>query len=292
VAVDVLVTGGSGVLGRQIVSSLRMSNYRVVACGRIAGDNVDATWDISQQDAPGPNCEPSVVVHAAALTGHYHQPLSEAIPLFNVNVLGTLRVANWCVSREVQKLVLVSGAIVYGEWTGFRKSEANPAKPWLAGPYAVSKWCSEQVACMVMHSGCELTILRLSSLYGVGYDKGLIQRMLRQGIQTGSIHLKPPFGDAFDLLHVSDAARTVQRAIENSQTGLWNVGSGKLTTIRELAEICARQVNAQVSLSDTESTRPARIINWVDDRKARSELGHENLTTLDMGISEIEESLR
>ena len=291
-AVDVLVTGGSGVLGRQIVSSLRMSNYRVGACGRVAGDNVDATWDISQQDAPEPNYKSKAVVHAAALIGHYHQPLSGAIPLLDVNVIGTLRVARWCVSRQAKRLVLISGAIVYGEWANSPKSELDPVKPWLAGPYAVSKWCGEQVAHIVMHSGCELTILRLSSLYGIGYDKGLIQRMLWQGKRTGSIHLKPPFGDAFDLLHVSDAAHAVKSAIEKSQTGLWNVGSGKLTTIRDLAEICARQVNAQVALSYTESMRPARIINWVDDRKARSELGHENLITLDMGVSEIEESLR
>lgn len=290
-AVDVLVTGGSGVFGRQIVSSLRMRNYNVVACGRTAGEKVDATWDISQQEAPAPDCKPSTVVHAAALIGHYHQPLSEANTLLNVNVTGTLRVANWCVMRGVEQLVLVSGAIVYGKWNGTPKSEADAVKPWLAGAYAISKWGSEQVADMVTKAGCRLAILRLSSLYGIGYNKGLIQKILLEGRHSGTIDIKPPFDDAFDLLHVSDAVQAVERVIENNQTGLWNIGSGKLTTIQELAEVCARQLNAKVALSDTESMRPSRIINWVEDRKARSELGHANQVALNMGVSQIAQAL-
>ncbi len=290
-AVDILVTGSSGVLGRQLVNNLRMSNYSVVACGRIAGDNTDAVWDISQQDTPEPDCNPSVVVHAAAMIGGYQQPFSEAVPLSNTNVMGTLRVANWCVSKKVQKLILISSAIVYGKWEDSPKSESDPVKPWLAGAYAVSKWCSEQIAYMVTYAGCQFTILRLCSLYGIGYDMGLIPRMLQEVQKKGVINLKPPFDDAFDLLHVSDAVLTVQCAIEKSQTGLWNVGGGKLTTIRELSEICAGQVDADVVLSETKSLRPARIINWIDDRRARNDLGHTNQTSLNIGISKISRSL-
>ena len=290
-AVDVLVTGGAGVLGQRIVHNLRLSNYEVVSCGRILGDNVDAVWDISRQDTPEPDCKPAVVVHAAAQIGPYQQSLSAAAPLLDVNVIGTFRVVQWCLSRGVGRLILISSAIVYGEWADFPKVETDPVKPWIAGPYAVSKWCSEQVAHLVMQTDCELTILRLSSLYGDGYDRGLIQRMLQQGQRTGSISLMQPFDDAFDLLHVSDAVYTIQSAIENSQAGVWNIGSEKLTTIHELAAVCAQRIDAQVILSDTGSTRPTRIINWLDDGKARRDLGHVNRITLDSGVAEIARSL-
>ncbi len=286
-ALEVLVTGGAGVLGGEIVRHLRLANHRVISCGRVAGQGVDAVWDIAWQDRPSPDCKPQVVVHAAAQVGNYNQSFPESNDLLNTNIIGTLRVANWCISQGVHKLVLVSGAIVYGEWQGFPKTEIDIVKPYMAGAYAVSKWCSEQMAQIVTHANCGLVILRMSSLYGIGYDRGLIQKLLQQGKETGTICLEAPFDDAFDLLHISDAARTVQHVIENNKTGLWNVGGGGLTIIRELAELCARQSNAQVSFSDKESVRPARIINWVDDRKARSELEHENLITLDVGVSEI-----
>jgi len=287
--VDVLVTGAAGVLGREIVNLLR-PQYHVVACGRTPGENIDAVWDISSQDSPTPDCKPQTVVHAAAQIGYYNQPLSDATSLFNVNILGTLRVANWCVLQKVKKLILVSGAIVYGEWKGLPKSEFDLANPRAAGAYAVSKWCSEKISSIAAHAGCELSILRFSSLYGEGYENGLAQRLLRKGIVEGDIHLEPPYGDAFDLLHVSDAAYTIQRSMESKLTGLWNVGGEKLTTIQELVEICASQVNAQIVFSSDKSSRQPRIINWVDDRKARNEIGHKNLISLEMGIAKIKDN--
>jgi len=289
-AVDVLVTGGSGVLGTQIVNRLRKSNYNVVVCGRSADKSMDTTWDISKQDSPKLTCEPQAVIHAAAQVGYYGQPFSDAISLFNVNIVGTLRVANWCVSQKVKKLILVSGAIVYGEWAGLPKSESDLVNPHIAGAYAISKWCSEKISCIVTHAGCDLSIFRFSSLYGKGYKNGLAQRLLRKGIVEGDIHLEPPYGDAFDLLHVSDAAYTIQRSMESKLTGLWNVGGEKLTTIQELVEICASQVNAQIVFSSDKSSRQPRIINWVDDRKARNEIGHKNLISLEMGIAKIKDN--
>ena len=287
--VDVLVTGAGGVLGRKIMNLLR-PQYDVVACGRIPGENIDTVWDISCQDSPRPDCKPQTVVHTAAQIGYYNQPFSDATPLFNANIIGTLRVANWCILQEVKKLIIISGAIVYGEWGRIPKTELDLVKPHAAGAYAVSKWCSEKIARLVRHSDCKLTILRLSSLYGIGYKNGLVQRLLIKRISEGVIHLKPPYNDAFDLLHVYDAARTIQHTIENNLTGLWNVGGGKLTTIQELAEICASQFNARVILSRANSSRKPRIINWVDDGKARNELGHENLISLEMGIADIEDN--
>jgi len=183
---------------------------------------------------------------------------------------------------------MISGAIVYGQWTGVPKTEADPAAPWLAGSYAVSKWCGEQVAHMVTEAGCQLAILRLSSLYGAGYNKGLIPKLIREGAETGQVVLEPPFEDAFDLLHVSDAARTVAHAVEYGHGGLWNIGGGRLTTVRELAEICASVTGAELVLADNTPARPARILNWVDDRRARKQLEHEDVFTLERGVAETE----
>jgi nucleoside-diphosphate-sugar epimerase len=142
-----------------------------------------------------------------------------------------------------------------------------------------------------MNSATELAILRFSSLYGPGYDDGLPQRLLRQGRDTGSIEIRPPLDDAFDLLHVSAAAQTVRRAVESEGPGLWNVGSGELTTIRRLAEVCAEHARSELSVSDSLADRPGRILNWVDDGRARRELGHVNELTLDAGVDEIARGL-
>jgi nucleoside-diphosphate-sugar epimerase len=290
VAVDVLVTGGAGVLGRHICSQLLETQFTVYSSGRVAGAKVDIQWDLACQDAPAVDCTPAVVVHAAAKVGRLGQSLTEADTLVEVNVGGMLRVVRWCAEKGVEKLILASGALVYGQWAESPKKESDPVAPAAAGPYAVSKWCSEQVARLVEQAGCKLSILRLSSLYGVEYDRGLVQRMLRQGRETGKIDLGPPFEDAFDLLWVADAARTVCKTIEFDQGGMWNVGGGSLTTIRELAETCAEAVGVPVVMSGADS-RSRRILNWVDDRKARAELGHVNNTEVRSGVRQIVEGL-
>jgi nucleoside-diphosphate-sugar epimerase len=287
---NVLVTGAAGVLGRHVVPNLRHAGYQVIASGKGVGDRVDVVWDIADQDAPEPDCDAEVVIHLAAAIGRYRQPLHEAGALFNVNVTGALRVVRWCRSRRVRRLLVASSAIVYGDWTGSPKSEKDPVSPWSAGPYAVSKWCGEQVALLMGHADLEVVILRLASLYGAGYNDGLVCRMLRQGRQTGHVLLRPPVDDGFDLLHVSDAACAVQRAIELGD-GVYNIGGGQLTLARDLARICASTVRAKVVVTDEPASRPSRIINWLDDTKARKELQHRNLVSLDAGMTEMAEAL-
>lgn len=285
------MTGAAGVLGREIVSVLKGAGHQVLASGRVPDDEMDCRWDLATDDAPQPNYRPETVIHSAASIGRFQQPISDAVSLFDVNVSGTLRVANWCVVQGVKRLILISGAIVYGTWEGGPKSETDPVSPWAAGPYAVSKWCGEQAALLVQYHGVELTVLRLSSLYGIGYRNGLIQRFLRDGLEHKSIHLRPPFDDSFDLLHIRDAARSILNAVDLPKAGLWNVGSGSTISIDELATICAASVKAEVTYSDETNDRPARVLNWVNDQLARRELNHNNRMELDSSIAEMADSI-
>ena len=285
-AVTVLVSGSTGVLGQELITRLHAAGYIVLTSGRQQESSVDVVWDLAAQDLPETDVTPDIVVHAAAAIGRYRHPVSEALPLFDVNVQGTLRIVRWSVSKKIRRFILVSSASVYGEWQNSPKCEADPGFPWKAGAYAVSKWCSEQVAHLVAEVGCELSILRLSSIYGPAYTQSLIQRFLRTARDEGSLMLQPPFDDAFDLIHVADAAETVLRAVESPQSGLWNVG-GTLATIAELASTCARIMKADITFSEGKAERPARILNWVDDEKARRDLGHINIISLESGIVEM-----
>jgi len=291
-ALKVLVTGAAGALGKEVVSNLRSTGYEVLACGRAASEGIDTVWDVSCDYGPEIDYSPSVVIHTAAKVGTYQQDLSEAGPLFDVNVAGTMRVAKWCVERRVQRLVLISGAVVYGIWdTLLPKKETDPTEPWRAGSYALSTWCSEQAASLASDAGCELAILRLSSLYGAGYRQGLLPRLLTQARDNGCLRMEPPTEDSFDFLHLRDAAEVVRQCLKAEHGGLWNVGSGSVTTIREVAEVCAAQYGGAVEFNRT-ATRSPRVLNWVDDTKARLELGHRNQVSLEEGIREIAHSLQ
>ena len=93
------------------------------------------------------------------------------------------------------------------------------------------------------------------------------------------------------LLHVDDPARTVARAVFAEKAGLWNVGRDRITTILELAEVRARQVAVRVVVLEVPPERLGRVINWIDDRRTRSDLGHCNGVTLEAGVSQIPRAL-
>jgi nucleoside-diphosphate-sugar epimerase len=100
----------------------------------------------------------------------------------------------------------------------------------------------------------------------------------------------PPLDDAFDLLHLRDAANAVANALDVEGSGIWNVGGGGLCSLMQVAETCAKVTGATVERSRRKAKRKARILNWVDDAKARAELGHRNTVTLLAGVREIFES--
>lgn len=286
-AVDVLVTGASGALGRGIVRELRRKGKSVIACGHAEGDS-EFVWDITSDNGPDTSEIPAIIVHAAAKRASLEDRKRDEV-LWDTNVGGTARVVEWGLQRGVKRIVLTSGALVYGEWTEPRREDEEPNAA-AAGYYGLSKWASEQIALTACKLQCEVAILRLSSLYGAEYKSGLIRHFLKMAKEDGSIRVDPPLDDAFDLLHLRDAARAVASAVDHREGGLWNVGGGELCSLMEIAETCARAAGAKVEQSRRRAKRKARILNWVDDSKARRELGHRNTVTLDQGVREILES--
>jgi nucleoside-diphosphate-sugar epimerase len=286
-AVDVLVTGGSGALGKEIVRKLRAKGKSVVSCGRSSADS-EVVWDIMTDAGPSTEEIPSVIVHAAARRASLDEKKRDE-EVWNTNVGGTARVVEWGLQRGVKRIVVTSGALVYGDWTSPRREDEDPNAA-AAGYYGLSKWASEQIALTACKLECEVSILRLSSLYGAEYKTGLIRHFLKMAREDGSVRVDPPLDDAFDLLHLRDAASTVAAAVDHKEPGLWNVGGGGLCSLLEIAETCAQVAGATVTQSRRKAKRKARILNWVDDSKARRELGHRNTVSLAEGVREIFES--
>jgi nucleoside-diphosphate-sugar epimerase len=285
VAVRVLVTGAGGVVGRNLVAVLRASDHTVFAATRQSGANVH--WDLDSSDLPDPNPQVETVIHAAAKRGYYGGELPDAGALFQTNVLGTLRVAQWCRAQKVERLILISGAIVYGQWGTEPKTETDTPVPWAAGAYAVSKYCGELAAMLLSQLGCKVTVLRLSSLYGWEYRNSLIHRLLQQGRSEGRIVLSPPVDDAFDFLHVDDAVRTIAKLLQRPREGIFNVGGGRITTLHQLAALCAEITGTKLVVKSEQQPRSPRLLNWVDDTAARAYFGHTNHINLPNGIASI-----
>lgn len=100
------------------------------------------------------------------------------------------------------------------------------------------------------------------------------------------------FGDGNqtrDFVYVDDVVKAMINALRNEKAyGIYNIGSGKATTINELAMAILKIMNREDLKPIHMPPRPGDIKHSVADiSKARKELGYNPTTTIEKGIKDI-----
>lgn len=189
----VVVTGGRGFIGRALCSVLSSRGLEVVAGDngwRTTADAPEgvAAADLDVRDAAAVGrlvAGADVVVHLAAIQGtanFYEVP--ELV--LDVNVRGTLNVAEACAAAGVRRLVFSSSSEVYGEPETFPTPESAPlVVPDPVNPrwsYGGSKILGElAVINLARRRDFEFTVLRYHNVYGpaMGWDHVIPQFIRR-----------------------------------------------------------------------------------------------------------------
>ncbi|MDO8625777.1 MAG: NAD-dependent epimerase/dehydratase family protein [Candidatus Diapherotrites archaeon] len=115
----ILVTGSSGMIGREVTRLLRQKNIEVVEYSRENGFDILDAEKLAQQTA---RCD-AVIRLAAELDEHAPRER-----LWKTNVDGTQNVLDACAKNRVQRLLFTSSVGVYGNTTGI-KTEETPLSP-------------------------------------------------------------------------------------------------------------------------------------------------------------------
>jgi nucleoside-diphosphate-sugar epimerase len=170
---NILVTGGGGLLGRHLVSELvaRGDHVRVLAL-----PNEDVWW-LEERGIPvdrGDICKPETLVapmtdtegvfHLAGMIGQW-RPMDDYVA---VNVTGTEHVCRAALDAGVRRVVHVSSWTVYGMDRGRLCREDDPIAPF-PEPYAVTKAEGDRlVQRMIIDDGLPATIIRPGTFFGPG----------------------------------------------------------------------------------------------------------------------------
>ncbi len=174
----VLITGVTGMLGRELALCLRRRGYTVYGAARRPLDRwqdglewlpivCDLTDDADAARAVRLS-RPELIFHLAAAQASATRSPS-AHELLEVNVCGTLRLLNAAAEAAPgARLVIASTGAVYGPNAGPRQRWREEAPLWPASPYAASKAAMELAARSLGDSlGIELVVARLFNLIGI-----------------------------------------------------------------------------------------------------------------------------
>ena len=106
------------------------------------------------------------------------------------------------------------------------------------GFYGSSKFFAEKILEYYADTGLQVTILRPSSIYGVGLSPSkLVARYHELAMRDEDILLKPPFDQFFNLVFAGDVAGLLLNVSQQNIAGVFNI-AGYNHSIREIAQTC------------------------------------------------------
>jgi UDP-glucose 4-epimerase len=250
--VKAVVTGGAGFIGSHIVERLLAEDFRVIVVDSLAPENAQNLVRLRQHKqmeyVQGTVEDFSFLerlFHGVDYVFHHAAvPLTDdvmdnSISYYERNSKGILNLLQTAKSNGVKKVICASSSAIYGNEPTVPKRESMMPKP--LSPYAVSKLVAELYCSIFLRNyGLQTVCLRYFNVYGPRQRPGSPGSVVPKFIQK--VVLGEPliiFGDGNqtrDFVFVEDIAAANLLAAATDATGVFNVGTGKETTMNQLAQ--------------------------------------------------------
>lgn len=299
---SVLVTGGAGFIGANIVARLLTEGFDVkviddLATGRL--ENIEAVKDDIEfiegsilDDAVLGRAVEGVeyVFHEAAIPS---VPRSVADPERShmANATGTLKVLEAARDAGVKRVVYASSSSVYGDTPTLPKKE--DMKPDPLSPYAVSKLCGEYY-CRVFSKvyDLETVSLRYFNVFGPRQDPTSQYAAVVPKFITALSEGQSPviYGDgeqSRDFTFVENVVNANLLALKVGKTSgeVVNVACGERTTVNELCRLLGRIIGVEASLSYVDARKGDVKHSLADISAAGNLLGYKPSVDIADGLS-------
>ena len=276
----VLVTGGAGFIGSHTVEALLKAGFHVIVFDNFSTGKMQnlesctghsGTLEILEgdlRDAPRVHSvfrrfKPDVVFHLAAMTS-VGGSIEEPQLCDEVNIGGLVNLLRAIEDYKTRKIVFSSTSALYGDCDPpHTENSVFHNRNYLSGlknPYARSKLIGEN---LLMRASSAPVIFRFFNVYGErqpvsgGYP-AVIPSFLRD-IREGAITIYGDGTQSRDFIYAGDVARALVDSIRPGFTGIYNLGSGRGTTIHELAGLIASLSGVDFDVH-YEPSRPGEIL--------------------------------
>ena len=288
-----IVTGGAGFIGSHVVDALVTRGDEVAVVDSLihgSKENVNAGAELHVRDIRDPlddlfaAVRPEAVFHLAAQADvrvSVERPVDDAA----VNVLGSVRVLEAARHHGAQVVFSSTGGAIYGDCEE-PATEDSPCEP--LSPYGTAKLAAEEYLRSYnrLHDTKHVS-LRYGNVYGPRQDPhgeaGVVAIFLGALARGEQARI---FGDGRqtrDYVYVGDVARATLSAL-GPDGGVFNVGTGRETSVVELYELCARVAGSETPAEHA----PARLgelqRSFLDPALAARELGFTAMVELEDGL--------
>ncbi|MEH7301287.1 NAD-dependent epimerase/dehydratase family protein [Neobacillus drentensis] len=254
----VLVTGGAGFIGSNVVEGLINEGYRTVIVDNLSSgkqefihpeaqfyslnileDNLQSVFEKERPDA---------VIHLAAQI-NVQDSLEKPIQDADVNILGTLKILELCRKYNC-KLIYSSSAAVYGNPIYLPVDERHPINP--LSNYGISKYTPEMYIYLFLQLyNLDYTILRYANVYGIRQEPegegGVVSIFIKKMLNNEAPIIYGNGEQTRDFIYVKDVVSANLAALKKDSRGVFNISCNKEISINHLVDEINSLLNTKLT---------------------------------------------
>ena len=275
----VLVTGGSGLIGRHLIERLA-PRHEVVSVGRTppSNDRIEHVQQDLTMPLKGLPEGLDAVVHLAQ-SERYREFPEGAEDVFGVNVQSTFGLLEHARRSGARSFVVASTG---GLYRPSREPIGEDATVAAESPYLRSKLIAELLAASYEEL-FSCVVIRPFFVYGPGPSRLLVSRLASQILSGNEILVDGLPGMRINPLHARDAAVMIEAALALEESVVLNIAGDEVVTIEELAKRLAAALGREATLRSSGADSAGDLIG--DAARARRLLGVRPEIRLDEGLA-------
>lgn len=278
------VTGGTGFIGQYLIRDYGKEHDFVVPVrdkSRMTGEGTGARYVECDYTVDGlkralQDCD--AVIHLAA-KGMPKNRMPLKIEDYLPNVMASASVFEACKEIGITNIINTSSKAVWREQTGTDLLNENEI-PRPGDEYGVSKLCGEVLAGFYGDVyGMKIKSYRMGEVCGLDLNRGMLNPfwkvLLNASVEGRPI---PIYGKGIggrDLIYVKDVTRALAAGLDKDVEGIYNIGSGRITTNLEIAEAFCRTFGNECGIELHPEKEEWGTTKCLDVGKAKRELGFE-----------------
>jgi CDP-glucose 4,6-dehydratase len=297
---NILVTGGAGFIGSNLVDRLVKDGHRMVVIDDLSSgrkENLNKKAKFYKVDVRDKKIfqifkkeNPEIVFHLAArpIVERVYQNPFEAM---EINIMGTVKILEASrLKGDLKSIVIVSSDKAYGETKELPYKEETP----LLGdhPYEASKASADLMAQAYCRTyGLPIVVTRFSNVFGPRdiYFNRIMPGIFESIIKNQELLIRSDGKMIREYTHVQDIVNGCIKLVENADKTkgeVFNFGSknifGVIELIKKIEEILNVKINYKI-LNIAKNETPEQYLDWT---KAKEMLGWQPKTSLEKGIKE------
>jgi nucleoside-diphosphate-sugar epimerase len=300
----ILVTGGCGLIGHNVVARLERAGHEVsiidnmTTYGIVPRDEMDYLLHerlkhirsvihpvcISSERAHNIILEqkPEILVHMASFP---RQKVVNVNPQQGARVMveGLLNLLEASVAAGVRKFVYISSSMVYGDFTDDVREDYN-CRP--QGQYGIMKLVGERlVADYARKSNMKFTVIRPSAVYGeLDVEDRVVSKFMLTAMRGGTLKVNGAH-ETLDFTYVQDAADGIVAATlsDNTSNKTYNITKSHSTSLLTAAQLAVKIAGrGTIECRDKDADFPSRGALNID--AARRDFGYDPQVDVEEGF--------